>query len=58
MLVDYYRKSKRTSPWDWVKLEYKPPKKLKDFQEAAKKRAEKRIKREFGKKAMLYPTRV
>ena len=43
MLNSYYRSSKKASPWDFVKLEYKPPKKASSYKQAQKRRIQKRL---------------
>ena len=47
MLEKFYRKSKKASPWDWLKMEYpafaKGVKLVKDFRAAAARRAKKRL---------------
>ena len=42
-LSDYYAKGKKRNPWDFVKANYKPPKKI-DYLVAAKKRAQLRLR--------------
>lgn len=43
MLNSYYRSSRKASPWDFVKLEYKPPKKVGKYKEAQKRRIARRL---------------
>jgi len=38
-LYDYFKASKGKSPWDFLKGSYKPPRKLKDFSDASRRRA-------------------
>ena len=43
-IMGYYIMKKERNPFDFIKIEYKPPKKLTDYQEATKKRVEQRVK--------------
>lgn len=44
-LIDYYKLKAGRSPFDFLKIEYKPPKKLSDYAAAIKLRANSRIRR-------------
>lgn len=49
-ILRYYKRKAGRSPFDFLKLEYKPPQKLTDFQYALKLRARARVSRTFGRK--------
>ena len=42
-IMGYYIMKRERSPFDFIKIEYKPPKQLTDYQEAVQKRVGKRI---------------
>jgi hypothetical protein len=44
----FYSQKKGSQPFDWLKVEYKPPRKLTDFAFAVKMRANAQIRRSFG----------
>lgn len=45
----YYRKYKKASPFDFLKLEYKPPKKLTDYRSSLTfRKSRARVTRKFG----------
>lgn len=41
----YYRQDEERSPWDFIKVEYRPPKRLTDYQDARQKRAKDTIEK-------------
>jgi len=45
----YYRAFTKRRPWDFIKREYHPPKKIKDFQAMARAQAGRRLHHHFGK---------
>lgn len=45
----YYRRRRGRSPFDFLKIEYRPPKRLTDFQYALKLRSRSRITRDLGR---------
>ena len=51
----YYRAFTRRRPWDFIKREYHPPRKIKDYQAYARGEAGRRIYHHFGK--ARYPIR-
>ncbi|MFA5048937.1 MAG: hypothetical protein WC516_07990 [Patescibacteria group bacterium] len=48
-LVEYYRKGSGRSPFDWLKLEYQPARKLTDFQDSIRRKIRSRVSRTLGK---------
>lgn len=46
--IDSYYEGDEANPWDFLKIEYRPPKKLTDFQYAAAQNAKRRINSHFG----------
>lgn len=48
-ILGYYRRRGQRSPFDFLKAEYKPPKKLTDFQYATRLRVRARITKSLGK---------
>lgn len=48
MVDEYYAGEGEATPWDFIKIEYKPAKKLADFAYATAQRALKRVDSHFG----------
>lgn len=47
-LRNYYRRGEKRSPFDFLRIEYKPPTKV-DYREAVRRRAEARVKVALGR---------
>jgi len=48
-LYENFHASGGKSPWDWLRANYRPPRKLKDFSTASRKRATKRREKSRAK---------
>lgn len=44
-ILDYYVRGTRRSPWDFIKIEYRPPRKLTDYEAKVKSRIQQRIQK-------------
>jgi len=47
-LMNYYRRGEKRSPWDFLKIEYRSPKRL-DYLEAVRRRAQARVTAVLGR---------
>lgn len=48
-IMDYYKLKAGRTPYDFLKLSYKPPKVVSDFQDAIKRKIRSRVSRTFGR---------
>ena len=47
-LMNYYRRGEKRSPWDFLRIEYRPPTRI-DYREAIRRRAQARVAAVLGR---------